>query len=614
MTPVKPKLKSKIAKIRSEQLKRQSGVIITKSALMELGEILSAQESFAFDTETVSVQDKTMYGASFCWFENEKPVEPVFVPIRMPNTLDIGTITEKDFVSALYPAMNNDEIEKVGHNLKFDIQVMRTSGILVRGKLFDTLIASWLLDENGQHGLKHLAQKELGEKRTSIKQAWMGQAIKSQIKYARYDAIDTLRLSEIYRSRLQEDAALWKVATRVEFPLIYVIADMEWRGFKLDIPLLEQLHKDMNTEATKLHALIKREIGDVNIDSPKQLAEVLYDKLGLPVVKRSKKTNLPSVDEEALNYLAQHHKVPELIIKYRGVTKLNNTFTLPLAEKADSRGRIHTSFNQTGTVTGRFSSSDPNLQNIPKNKDNYGIRKAFIADKGMTLVQADYSQVELRVMAHFSQDETMIDAFEKGMDIHTRTASEIFSVDMSKVDDNYRHIAKTINFGLIYGQGPRGLSHTTGITESEAAEFINRYFSRFSDVKSYSDGLKAYCQEHGYINMLAGRKRRIAEINSRDRAIQAMAARQTVNNKIQGSASDIVKLAMLKLWRFIRDNDLNWHIQLQVHDELVVEVPEDEAERAAKVVKSIMESVVKLRVPIIAEVSIRKRWGKDKKA
>lgn len=608
------KVSSAIAKARGQKLHHSviDGAVLTDSALCTLAGVLSKQPFFAYDTETVSLEDKTMYGASFCWLEEGKPSAPVYVVLNMPNTLEFSGVNLKSFQKYLQPVFENPAIMKIGHNLKFDINVLRTAGIRVQGELFDTLLASWMCDENTPHGLKWLATKHLSESRVSIKEAWMGQSVESQIQYARNDAIDTLRLYMLYEKKLQEDPKVYNVARKLEFPFIYVLADMEWEGIELDTKFLRGIHRKIIKGIEELKYAIFRETGEFNLDSSTQLGEILFDRLKLPVVKRSKKTQKPSADAEVLEELAREVPIVSKILEYRSLSKLASTYTSSLVGRVDSEGRVHGSFNQTGTVTGRLSSSDPNLQNIPKHKDTFGIRKAFVAKEGYTFVVADYSQVELRVMAHFSKDPGMMKAFADGEDIHTRTAVEIFKCAWDDAKpQGYRQIAKSINFGLIYGQSYMGLAHNVGISEEEAAHFIQMYFERYHDIDKYIQGLRNYCRDTGYVRQLLGRKRNLPNINSRDYKLRGAAERQAVNSKIQGSASDIMKVFMLKMWRYIQSENLPWKMLIQVHDEIIIEVPETDADTAAEKTKELMESAVKLRVPLVADVGVKKRWGGD---
>lgn len=507
-------------------------------------------------------------------------------------------------ISAL---LSNREIPKVDHNLKRDILILWRYGIELGGRLDDTEIASYVLNPlRPNHNLDELAIEYLGEKKIS------NEDIKNQedrISFATQNALCKARLYEIFKNRISEEG-LEYVYNEIELPLIQVLADMEEAGVKIDTELLRDISKELERELDGLRQRIYLLAGEeFNINSPKQLSKILFDKLGLKPKKRTKTGY--STEVSVLEELAFMHELPREILNYRSLFKLKTTYVDTLPELVNpATGRLHTSFNQTVTATGRLSSSEPNLQNIPI-RGTWGerIRQAFIVEPGYIMLSADYSQIELRILAHMSRDERFIKAFKEGLDIHNATAMELFGVESEKVTPEMRRIAKTVNFGIIYGMTAYGLSETLGIQREEAQVYIDRFFLRHPAIKEFSASLIKRAEEKGYAETLFGRKRPIPELKSRLSATRALGERLAINSPIQGTASDIIKLAMIKIWKYLKDRGLRTKMLLQIHDELLFEVPEDELFEIKERIKEEMESVVELEVPISVNIGTGRNWA-----
>jgi DNA polymerase-1 len=511
----------------------------------------------------------------------------------------------------LVEALQNPAIPKAGHGVKDTWLLLRRAGIELRGVQYDSRLASFLLDPGRRsHSLEVLALEILGLRfppagdeppaetaPANAAQRWgAGASAVLQLK-ARFDS----ELDRLALRRLMED---------VELPLVEVLVDMEWRGIAIDVNGLAALSREFGEELGRLEREIHHEAGvDFNINSTAQLRHVLFEKLQLPVIKRTKTG--ASTDADVLEQLAaMGFAVPTLLLEYRELTKLKSTYVDVLPARVNpATGRIHTSFHQTGAATGRLSSSDPNLQNIPvRTSRGERIRGCFIPGPGCRLVVADYSQIELRLLAHLSEDEAFITAFQRGGDIHRETAAIIFGVPVAGVTSEMRARAKTINFATIYGQGPFALSRQLGITQDEAKEFIRLYFERFAGVRRFLDGTIQRAREQGYVETLFGRRRYIPELQDPSYNVRAFGERTAMNSPLQGSAADLIKIAMISLHRALRQQGLTGGILLQVHDELVLEAPEAEAEQAATIVRREMEAAATLRVPLVADVGIGPNW------
>ncbi|HID65040.1 MAG TPA: DNA polymerase I [Anaerolineae bacterium] len=512
---------------------------------------------------------------------------------------------------------------KYAHNAKYDFTVLVRHGIEVKGLAFDTMIAEWLIDPASRNlGLKNLAWARLGVEMTPI--SFLIGKGKNQItidrvpvervaQYAGADVDMTYRLVALLESELREKE-LWPLFTEVEMPLVPVLAEMEMKGVVLDVPFLQNMSGQLQKRLATLEKEIQDQVGyPFNVNSTQQLSDALFIKLGLPT-KGVRKTASGHYSTAAavLESLKDQHPVIGLILEQRELAKLKSTYVDALPQLVNPRtGRVHTSYNQTGTVTGRISSSDPNLQNIPiRTELGRQVRRAFVAGEGSVLVAADYSQVELRVMAHISQDPALLEAFRRGEDIHTSTAAAILGVPAEEVTPEMRRLAKSVNFGLSYGQGSHGLAQQTGLSHEEADRFIKTYFARYPKVKEYIERTKRQAKEQGYVETLLGRRRYFPELQ-RDQVrthIVAAAHRMAINAPIQGTAADILKIAMLRLHRALHERNLKSRMILQVHDELVLEVPEDEVDTVAPLVKKIMEGAFQLDAPLKVDVKVGKNW------
>ncbi len=528
-----------------------------------------------------------------------------------------------DALRPLRELFEDQRVPKAGHNIKYDWLVFRRAGVELAGVVYDSVLASFVLDPGRRsHTLDELARERLSlELRTHAELVGRGQeqqpfAVIPVPEAARYCCADSemvLRLREAFQPEL-EDHRLLPLLEQIEVPLIRVLVGMEWHGVLIDLERLGEISRAFARELAELEHTIYRAAGtEFNINSTQQLRHILFEKHQLPVVKRTKTG--ASTDYEVLEQLAaMGHEVPRLLIEYRELAKLKSTYVDALPGRVNpATGRVHTSFNQTGAATGRLSSSEPNLQNIPvRTPRGEAIRRAFLAAPGWLLLTADYSQIELRLLAHFSGDPAFVQAFERGGDIHRQTAAIIFGVPQEQVTPEMRARAKTINFGTIYGQGPFALSRQLGITPEEAREFIKQYFTRFAGVRAWLDRTVAEARERGYVETLFRRRRYIPELKDKNFNIRAFGERTATNSPLQGSAADLIKIAMIRIERALREQGLASRMLLQVHDELVLEVPEAERDAATLLVKSHMEEAASLRVPLVVSVGVGRNWVEAK--
>ncbi len=531
---------------------------------------------------------------------------------------DIGL--DRDWVfSRLKEMLENPNIKKVGQNIKYEYTILNNYGIELNGIYFDTMVASYLLNPSKpNHNLDDIAMEYLDYKMTPLtdligkgrKQISLEEVdIERVCRYSCEDADVTFRLSEILDKKLK-DKNLYDLFIGVEMPLVTVLAKMEIAGVALDTKFL----KDMSAKMEERLEAVTKEIygiagGEFNINSHQQLSHVLFEKLKLPIIKRTK-TGI-STDESVLRKLASTHPAIWLILEYRTLSKLKSTYIDALPELINKKThKVHTSFNQTVTATGRLSSSEPNLQNIPIKTDiGREIRKAFIPLKSEdTLISADYSQIELRILAHFSNDKNLINAFRKGHDIHAYTAARVFDVKEKEVTKKMRAQAKTVNFGIIYGMSPYGLSRDLGIDVPQAEEFIENYFERYPGVKLYLEEQIEEAREQGYVTTILNRRRYIPEINSANMKMKQFSERTAINTPIQGSAADLIKVAMLNIAKAIGEEGLKSKMMLQVHDELLFEVKKGEAKQMREIIKREMEGVFRLKVPILVRIGEGKNW------
>lgn len=585
----------------------------TAEKQITLCEQLLQEKSFAFDTETEGLDPLTagLVGMSFAIREQEAWYVPV--PANREEAADI--------VLRLAPALQHPEIEKVGQNIKFDILALRKYGVRVKGPLFDTMLAHYLLNPELRHGMDYLAETYLKYKTVPIedligpkgkKQASMRTVPIEQIKeYAAEDADVTLRLKHYFAPLLKQEG-LESLFFEMEMPLIYVLAEMEATGVKLDTNALKQSSEVLSQQLSTLEESIYDLAGQsFNINSTKQVGEILFDKLKLDEKAKKTKTGGYSTSEEVLEKIRGKHPIVDKLLEYRGIKKLLSTYidALPALIHPET-GKIHTSFNQAVTATGRLSSTNPNLQNIPV-RDELGreIRKAFIADDDDCIFfSADYSQIELRLMAHLSNDPHMVDAFCSGADIHAATAAKIYGIPVEEVTSDMRRKAKTANFGIIYGISVFGLAERLSIPRAESKELIDGYFQTYPRIKEYMEESIRVAKEKGYVETLFKRKRFLPDINSHNAIVRGYAERNAINAPIQGSAADIIKLAMIRIHQRFEAEHLKSRMILQVHDELNFNVRKEEFDRVKEIVLDCMEHVLQLRVPLIADCGEGKNW------
>ncbi len=584
--------------------------------VLRLAESLRSRGEFAVDLETTSKDPMRaeIVGIAVCGKEGEAFYLPVGHTAPGSPNLD-----RRETLGALAPILADPSVGKVGQNLKYDLLVFSRAGLAVRGVAFDTMVASYLVDpERHSHSLDALAREYLdhetityadvagkGAKQVSFDQV----PVETATAYAGEDADAALRLAAVLRPKIAE-MGMESLYYDVELPLVSVLAEIEENGILLDVDHLREMSKELEREMAggvqRIHALAG---GPFNVNSPKQLAEILFTRLGLPVVKRTKTG--PSTDVEVLAQLAVRHDLPAEVLAYRQLAKLKSTYAdaLPALVHPET-GRLHTSLNQTVTATGRLSSSEPNLQNIPIRTDlGRRIREAFVAPAGRVLLAADYSQIELRLLAHLSGDPVLSAAFEAGEDVHARTAAEVFGVSPDQVNAEMRRRAKVINFGIIYGMTPYGLSSDLGVTPLEAKAFIDRYFARYPGVRAYIDKTIAEARERGYVTTMLGRRRTLPDIASSNNGVRQAAERTAINTPIQGSAADMIKKAMVELHSALRDAGLSAQMILQIHDELLFEVPEKEVEEAKNLVVRVMEGALPLSVPVRVDAGVGRNWA-----
>jgi len=586
----------------------------------ELKECFKTGE-ISIDLETTSLNAMTaeIVGISFACKEGEGryiPLTHSYIGVKQQPNLN-------ETINVIKKYLENPDIKIIGQNIKYDMLIFKNYGINIKSVYHDTIIASYILNpERYSHKLDDLSKEYLNHNMISYKEItgtgkkqinFRNVDIDIASKYSAEDSDITLRLSHILEKELKENN-MTELFHNIELPLISVLLNMEYKGVLIDTKILGKLSVDFGNELEKL----KKKIfdfadGEFNINSPKQLGIILFEKLKLKPRKgkvKTTKTGQYSTNEKILTELAKDYELPRLILRYRSISKLKSTYidSLPLLINRKT-GRIHTTFNQTATATGRLSSSDPNLQNIPiREREGREIRKAFIATNGYKLISADYSQVELRVLAHLSQDENLIELFNKDSDIHRETASKIFDVSPEDVDDDMRRKAKVINFGIVYGMGAHRLSNELNIPHKEAKEYIEKFFTRFPGIKTFMDKIVEDSVKTGFVETILGRKRFIKDINNTNKMVQQQAVRVAVNTPIQGSAADIIKKAMLDIQQFIDTNNIPVNMIIQIHDELLFEIKEEYIEQFLPVIKKKMENVISLRVPLLVDIGLGDNW------
>lgn len=592
--------------------------VVNKDTLVAFAKKLSSVSEFAFDTETTSLDIFTsrLCGISFSWKENEA----YFLPLMGEQTLD-----QKEVFDLLNLIFSNPEIKKIGQNLKFDIGILRSHGYSIEGVHFDTMLAGHLLHpDKRQNGLKQLSKIYLNEEMTTYEQM-IGEnkeisevPLEQLANYACHDAEVTWKLYQTLNSLLGETPAVQPslrfAFENTEMPLVAVLEDMQRNGIKLDLAFLELLSERFTKELAELELQIyKLADSEFNINSPKQLSAILFEKLALPTKGVKKNQAAFSTDAGVLLSLAAEHEIARKLLDYRELHKLNSTYVESLKNLVrPETSRVHTSYNQAIAATGRLSSTEPNLQNIPiKNLRGREIRKAFIAEDGYLLLSADYSQIELRILAHLSEDKNLQKAFIDNEDIHQKTANELFGAQIASVEEkkSLRRVAKTINFGIIYGISAFRLSNELGVSRKQAQEYIDQYFNRYPKVREYFETIKRSIQSNGYVETYFGRRRLLSEIETAGRD-SGYAERSLINAPIQGTAAEIIKIAMIKLHKEIKLLGNSARMLLQVHDELIFEVKEDFIEQFRGVVTSVMENSLSLSVPLKVDINFGKYWEK----
>ncbi len=579
----------------------------------ELIRLLSAQKSFCFDTETTSVDanECELVGLSFAI----KPFEAWYVPLSA-NQAECQLC-----VNEFKAVFENEAIAKTGQNLKYDILVLNWYGIHVQGELFDTMLAHYLIDADSRHNMDLLAENYLEYTPVSItsligakgkNQGNMRDVELEKVKeYAAEDADITLQLKDVFEPILKSVNAE-KLAREIENPLIYVLADIEREGVKIDRQALAGFSVLLETDIKQLEHTIYEKAGvKFNIASPKQLGEVLFDKLQLDPQAKKTKTGQYQTGEDVLSRLANKSDIVADILDFRQLQKLKSTYVDALPQMINKKtSRVHTSYNQAVASTGRLSSNNPNLQNIPvKTERGREVRKAFIPrDADHVILSADYSQIELRLIAEISKDENMMDAFAKGLDIHTATAAKVYGIALEEVTSTQRRNAKAVNFGIIYGQSAFGLSQSLAIPRKEAAGIIENYFNTYPNIKKYMNDTMNFARENGYVETLMGRRRYLRDINSANATVRGFAERNAINAPIQGSAADMIKIAMIHIHKDIKDQKLHSKMTMQVHDELVFDVPKNETVIMKKIIEERMKNAMKTEVPILVEVGEGLNW------
>ncbi|MFP5507121.1 MAG: DNA polymerase I [Gammaproteobacteria bacterium] len=591
--------------------------VLTQQQLDAWIKRLKQAELFAFDTETTSLDymQARIVGVSFA-----VPGAAAYVPLAhdypgAPDQLDRDAV-----LAQLKPLLESPRHRKIGQHLKYDMNVLANHGIALDGVAFDTMLESYVLDSTAsRHDMDSLAQKYLGYTTITFediagkgaKQLTFNQvAIEQASPYAAEDADVTLRLHETLWPRLEREAALARVFTEIEMPLVPVLSRMERTGVLVDAAMLAKQSRELAARLHELEQEAHRVAGQLfNLGSPKQIQEILYDKQGLPVLAKTPK-GAPSTAENVLAELALDFPLPKLILDHRALSKLKSTYTDRLPEQIDpDTGRVHTSYHQAVAATGRLSSTDPNLQNIPvRTEEGRRIRQAFIAPKGHKIVAADYSQIELRIMAHLSEDDGLLKAFAAGQDIHRATASEVFGVPPDRVSADQRRSAKAINFGLIYGMSAFGLAKQLGIERGAAQEYVDLYFARYPGVKQYMEETRAKAHELGYVETVFGRRLYLPDINARNAQARNAAERTAINAPMQGTAADIIKRAMIRTDAWLRDSGLRARMIMQVHDELVFEVAEADLEYLRTGVRQNMQDAAELRVPLVVDIGVGGSW------
>jgi DNA-directed DNA polymerase len=590
--------------------------LLTEADLNRWVEKLNQAKLFALDTETdnLDYMAANLVGISFA-LENG---EAAYLPLQLDYLGAPKTLEKTTALALLKPVLENPAIQKVGQNFKYDLTIFARNGIDVQGVAFDTMLESYVLNSTGRHNMDDLAKRYLGHQTISFEEiAGKGKnqltfnqiPLEKAAEYAAEDADVTMKLQQVLWEKLSKEPTLEKLFKEMELPLLGVLSRMERRGVLIDSDALFLQSNEIANRLSELEEQAYVLAGQpFNLASTKQLQEILFDKLGLPVIQKTPK-GAPSTNEEVLEELAFSHELPKVLVEHRGLSKLKSTYTDKLPQMVNPQtGRVHTSYHQAVTATGRLSSSDPNLQNIPiRNEEGRRIRQAFIAREGFTVVAADYSQIELRIMAHLSQDQGLINAFTQGKDIHRSTAAEIFGVALDEVTSEQRRNAKAINFGLIYGMSAFGLSRQLGIGRADAQSYMDLYFKRYPGVQTFMYDIREKAKAQGYVETLFGRRLYLPDINSSNGMRRKAAERVAINAPMQGTAADIIKRAMIQLDQKLQ-NDPDIAMIMQVHDELVFEVRSEKVAFYSELIKTQMESAADLVVPLIVDVGQGTNW------
>ena len=590
--------------------------LLTEADLNRWVEKLKQAKLFALDTETdnLDYMAANLVGISFA-LENG---EAAYLPLQLDYLGAPKTLEKTTALTLLKPILENPTIQKVGQNFKYDLTIFARNGIDVQGVAFDTMLESYVLNSTGRHNMDDLAKRYLGHQTITFEEiAGKGKnqltfnqiPLEKAAEYAAEDADVTMKLQQVLWEKLSKEPTLEKLFKEMELPLLGVLSRMERRGVLIDSDALFLQSNEIANRLSELEEQAYVLAGQpFNLASTKQLQEILFDKLGLPVIQKTPK-GAPSTNEEVLEELAFSHELPKVLVEHRGLSKLKSTYTDKLPQMVNPQtGRVHTSYHQAVTATGRLSSSDPNLQNIPiRNEEGRRIRQAFIAREGFTVVAADYSQIELRIMAHLSQDQGLINAFTQGKDIHRSTAAEIFGVSLDEVTSEQRRNAKAINFGLIYGMSAFGLSRQLGIGRADAQSYMDLYFKRYPGVQTFMHDIREKAKAQGYVETLFGRRLYLPDINSSNGMRRKAAERVAINAPMQGTAADIIKRAMIQLDQKLQ-NDPDIAMIMQVHDELVFEVRSEKVAFYSELIKTHMESAADLVVPLIVDVGQGTNW------
>lgn len=612
-TEAPAELVHKIADHHISNTPHQYFIVEGEQAMLDLAKKLEEARVFSFDTETTDIDPMLaeIIGVSF----STQAHEGYYLPIKSETVLD-------QFRAIFKEILESPHTQKIAQNFKYDALIFKNLGIEVRGFVYDTMLIHYLLEPDLRHNMDYLSETYLNYKPVSIKELIGGKgknqlnmkdvSIEKVADYAAEDADITFRLHSYLAPRLKNEG-LEELYTKIEEPLTRVLIDMEYEGIRLNTQVLEEYALELEQNIQKREALIFEKAGIAfNIASPKQVGEILFDKLKIPYKWSKTKTGQYSTNEEKLSEIKSEHPVIEDILVHRGWTKLLSTYVEALPKMVNPKtGRIHTSFNQALAATGRLSSNNPNLQNIPiRTSEGAKVREAFIPrDDNHLLLSADYSQIELRLIAEISQDQAMLEAFIENKDVHKATASKVFGVPYEEVTKEQRYRAKTVNFSIIYGAGATNLSRQLDIKRAEATELIQQYFGQYTGIKNYMESTIAFAREKGFVTTLMGRKRFLRDINSKSSLEKSLAERMAINTPIQGSAADLIKLAMINIHQYIKEKGVATRMILQVHDELIFDVPQQELEAIRPVIKHLMESAMPgLKVPILVEMGEGRNW------